>query len=44
VLLTRRADIMGALVNRRLTTVVASIVAALIIALNAFLLYDTLLG
>jgi manganese transport protein len=44
VLLTRRKDIMGALVNRRLTTVVASIVAALIIALNAFLLYDTLLG
>jgi manganese transport protein len=44
VLLTRRADIMGALVNRRLTTIMASIVAALIIALNAFLLYDTLLG
>ena len=38
VLLTRRRDIMGALVNRRLTTVVASIVAALIIALNVFLL------
>ena len=37
VLLTRRKDIMGALVNRRLTTVVASIVAALIIALNLFL-------
>src|SRR5215216_2604452 len=44
VLLTRRADIMGALVNRRLTTVVASIVAAMIICLNAFLLYDTFLG
>jgi manganese transport protein len=44
VLLTRRADVMGALVNRRITTVVASIVAALIIALNAFLLYETLLG
>jgi manganese transport protein len=44
VLLTRRKDIMGALVNRRLTTVVASIVAALIIALNAFLLVDTLVG
>jgi manganese transport protein len=43
VLLTRRADIMGALVNRRLTTAVASIVAALIIALNGFLLYETLL-
>jgi manganese transport protein len=44
VLLTRRKDVMGALVNRRLTTVVASVVAALIIALNAFLLYDTLLS
>jgi manganese transport protein len=44
VLLTRRKDVMGALVNRRLTTVVASIVAALIIALNAFLLVDTLVG
>jgi manganese transport protein len=44
VLLTRRADIMGALVNRRLTTAVASIVAGMIICLNAFLLYDTFLG
>ena len=35
---------MGALVNRRLTTVVASIVAALIIALNVFLIVDTLFG
>jgi manganese transport protein len=42
VLLTRRRDIMGALVNRRVTTVVASVVAALIIALNLFLLVDTL--
>jgi manganese transport protein len=44
VLLTRRRDIMGALVNRPLTTAVASLVAALIIALNAFLLIDTLFG
>jgi manganese transport protein len=44
VLLTRRRDIMGALVNRRVTTVVASVVAALIIALNGFLLFDTFLG
>jgi manganese transport protein len=44
VLLTRRRDIMGALVNRKVTTIAASIVAAMIIALNAFLLYDTLLG
>jgi len=44
VLLTRRRDIMGALVNRRVTTIAAAIVAAMIIALNAFLLYDTILG
>jgi manganese transport protein len=44
VLLTRRRDIMGPLVNRRLTTVVASIVAALIIALNLFLIVDTIFG
>jgi manganese transport protein len=44
VLLTRRRDIMGALVNRALTTAVASIVAGLIIALNGFLLVDTLFG
>ncbi|HWI70716.1 MAG TPA: Nramp family divalent metal transporter, partial [Baekduia sp.] len=41
VLLTRRKDIMGALVNRRVTTVVASIVALIISALNVFLLLDT---
>jgi manganese transport protein len=44
VLLTRRRDVMGALVNRRLTTAVAAVVAALISALNAFLLQQTLLG
>jgi manganese transport protein len=44
VLLTRRADIMGELVNRRLTTVTAGVVAALIIALNCFLLYETFSG
>ena len=44
VLLTRRRDMMGALVNRRVTTVVASIVAGLIIALNGFLLYETLIA
>jgi manganese transport protein len=42
VLLTRRRDIMGVLVNRRITTAVASVVAALIIALNGFLLVETL--
>jgi manganese transport protein len=41
VLLTRRKDIMGALVNRRVTTIVAGIVAAIISSLNVFLLVDT---
>jgi manganese transport protein len=41
VILTRRRDVMGALVNRRITTAVAAIVALLISALNLFLLADT---
>jgi manganese transport protein len=44
ILLTRRADVMGVLVNRRGTTIVASIVASLIIALNLFLLEQTFFG
>jgi manganese transport protein len=44
ILLTRRRDVMGALVNRRATTVVASIVATLIILLNVFLLEQTFFG
>ena len=44
VLLTRRADVMGALVNRRRTTVAASVVAAGVIALNLFLLAGLLPG
>jgi manganese transport protein len=44
VLLTRRRDVMGPLVNRPVTTVAASVVAALIIALNAFLLVETFAG
>jgi manganese transport protein len=44
ILLTRRADVMGALVNRGGTTIVASIVASLIIALNLFLLEQTFFG
>jgi manganese transport protein len=35
---------MGELVNHRLTTAVAWVVAALIVALNLYLLYQTLLG
>ena len=43
VMFTRRADIMGDLVNRRLTTLFASLVAAIIVVLNVYLLYETLL-
>lgn len=42
VVYTSRKDIMGVLVNRRSTTIAASVVAALIVALNLFLLYQTL--
>jgi manganese transport protein len=44
ILLTRRRDVMGELVNRRQTTALASVVAALIIGLNVFLLHQTLFG
>jgi len=43
VLLTRRPDIMGPLVNRPLTTGTAWVVAGLVIGLNAFLLVGLLL-
>ncbi len=38
---TGRRDIMGSLVNRRITTVAASVIAGVIIALNIFLLAQT---
>ena len=41
VIFTARRDIMGPLVNRRITTVAASAIAAVIIALNIFLLLQT---
>jgi manganese transport protein len=41
ILLTRRVDLMGSLVNKPLTTAVAGVVATLIIGLNMFLLYET---
>ena len=44
IMLTRRADVMGALVNRSVTTVAASGIAVVIIALNSYLLYETLTG
>jgi manganese transport protein len=37
----RNRDIMGTLVNRRLTTTVATVVVFLIVSLNVFLLYQT---
>ena len=39
---TARRDIMGQLVNRRITTTAASVIAGVIIALNIFLLAQTL--
>jgi manganese transport protein len=42
VLLTRRVDLMGDLVNRRSTTVAAAACAALVVGLNAFLVARTL--
>ena len=44
ILITRRRDIMGALANRPQTTAIASVVAALIIGLNGFLVYQTMFG
>ncbi len=44
VLFTANRSVMGALVNRKLTTLVASLVAALIVSLNIYLLYQLLLG
>ncbi len=44
VALTRRADIMGPLVNRRLTTLAAGCTAGAIIVMNAYLLYATFGG
>jgi manganese transport protein len=44
VLFTRRRDLMGVLVNRRLTTLLVSVIAALIVALNGYLLVQTFAG
>ena len=40
----RNRQIMGSLVNRRPTTALATVVAALIIGLNVFLLFQTFFG
>jgi manganese transport protein len=42
VLLTSKREIMGELVNRKVTTVAAAVVAGMIVALNVFLLWQTL--
>jgi manganese transport protein len=44
VLFTRRKDIMGTLVNKRLTTLLASLAAVLIVALNFYLLHQIFFG
>jgi manganese transport protein len=44
VMFTRRKDLMGVLVNQRFTTIMAAIVAGLIVALNIFLLYQLTFG
>ncbi len=41
VLFTRRRDLMGVLVNHRVTTLLASLAAAIIVTLNVYLLYQT---
>jgi manganese transport protein len=43
VMFTSRSDIMGELVNRRITTILAGLIAAIIVALNVYLLYKTLI-
>ena len=40
----RKRQVMGALVNRRATTAIATVVVALIVSLNVFLLYQTFFG
>ena len=44
VMFTRRRDLMGDLVNHKITTAVATAVVTLIIGLNLFLLYQTFFG
>ncbi len=44
VMFTSRESLMGILVNRRLTTIIASMIAAVIVFLNIYLLYQTFTG
>jgi manganese transport protein len=43
VMFTRRRDLMGTLVNHRITTLIITIVVGLIVVLNVYLLYQTYL-
>ena len=44
VVIARRPEVMGALVNPRWVTVLASVVAAMVISLNVFLLQQLFFG
>ena len=44
VMFTADKKVMGVLVNRKLTTLLASLAAVVIILLNIFLLYQTIFG
>jgi manganese transport protein len=44
IIMSSNREVMGAMVNRRRTTLAASVVAAIIIALNLYLIVDTIFG
>jgi len=44
VMFTRKREIMGVLVNRLITTVIASLITGLIVLLNIYLIYQTIWG
>lgn len=44
VVYTSRKELMGVLTNHRFTTILASLIAMVIVALNFFLLYQTFWG
>lgn len=44
IIVTRNREVMGEMVNRRGTTIAASLIAAIIIGLNLYLIFDTIFG
>lgn len=44
IIFTRKKELMGILVNKKITTFIAVIIAALIVALNIYLIYQELFG